>query len=131
MHEHLELAALTRPHLQLRLGQWLEFVDKSGKRWCQVDALMLDREKKVGIIYEVKYQHTSDAWWQLRHLYLPVLEAAAPEIRWGLMEIVHWYDPQVPFPERPVLTPELTSVPKANCVAVHILNPKRRSQLPG
>lgn len=126
--ELLELHCLGKPALELRLGPWLEFVDRSGKRWCQADALILNRQERLCLIAEIKYQHTADAWWQLRHLYEPVLAVALPGYRFLLVEIVHWFDPLVAWPEQPTLIDSITKVLHGT-VAVHICNPKRRAQL--
>ena len=130
VQEYLALFALGRPGLEHRAGPWLEFCDKRGKRWCQPDALLLDHEQKTGIIYEVKYQHTADAWWQLHWLYLPVLRVALPHYVLGLVEVVRWYDPSVAFPERHDLTKNVGEVPNAKRIAVHIFNPKRANRFP-
>lgn len=81
---------------------WLRFKTESGWRWCQPDALYFDLALGRLVILEVKYQHTSDAWWQLRHLYEPVLRAMFPSALWGIAccEVVKWFDPETVFPER-------------------------------
>ena len=130
VQELIELHVLGKPELEHRNGPWLEFVDKNGKRWCQPDALVLDKAAKSCIIAEIKYQHTADAWWQLRHLYQPVLAIALPGFRFRLVEIVHWYDPLVVWPEQPALIRSLDQMPyDSSLIAVHICNPKRRAQL--
>lgn len=111
--------------LELWVGPWLEFKDNSGLRWCQPDAVILDHKERLGIIYEIKYQHTEQAWWQLKWLYLPVLRLLCQGYSFGLMELVHWHDPQIHFPEPYDLTSGIDRVPSANRVAVHILNPSR------
>lgn len=112
--------------LEYRPSQWVYFRDRNGPRWCQMDALLVDRSSSRCIIYEVKYQHTPDAWWQLRELYLPVLRVALPSVSSiGLCEVVHWHDPAVRFPERYDFTNTPLKVPHVNTVAVHIFNPRR------
>lgn len=53
-------------------------------------------------IFEVKHQHTSDAWWQLEKLYKPVVEhfVKCPAI---CVEVCKTYDPAMPFPISPTL----------------------------
>lgn len=51
------------------------------------------------VIVEFKYQHTIDAWSQLRLLYEPVLAFIHPELAISVLEIVKWYDCAVEFPE--------------------------------
>jgi hypothetical protein len=123
--EILELWALGRSEIQLRLGQWIEFQDRSGKRWCQVDALWIDNSSRRCLVCEIKYQHTPDAWWQLKHLYVPVLQRVMPGYILGMLEIVHWFDPGMAWPE-----PFRRVAGIADCIYdstanVTILNPKR------
>lgn len=111
VQERLALFALGQPELEHRDGPWLAFQDESGRRWCQPDALLVDAAARMCVVCEVKYQHTSDAWWQLKHLYRPVLGAAMPDIvDWRLLEIVHWYDPSTVFPEQVTLVPTLDQI---------------------
>lgn len=94
-------------------GPWFRYkavgVDKP--RWCQPDGLLFIPELSRIILIEVKLQHTSDAWWQLRQLYLPVVAHAFPPSRWEyvLCEVVRWYDPIVAFPEKVRLRPDVLS----------------------
>lgn len=130
VHEHLAQLSLGLPNLEYLQGPWVEFWDQRGHRYCQPDALLVDRVQKAIVIYEVKYQHTADAWWQLVHLYRPVISVIYPEYRpIALMEIVHWHDPSVVFPERYDFTRSPLKVPHANTVAVHIFNPKRNGRV--
>ena len=122
---HLALLALEKPTVEFVQGPWFQFLDKSGRRWCQADALAIDRQRKIGVIWEVKYQHTSAAWWQLRWLYEPVLRVLEPSIHFGLVEICHWHDPATIFPEYYDLTNDPFRVPDASRIAVHIWNPNR------
>lgn len=125
VQEYLSLLALGRIDLEYLSGPWVEFWDKTGLRWCQPDAVVINRELKVGIIAEVKYQHCAEAWFQLNQLYLPVLEKVYPGIAFGLLEIVHWHDPLTKFPERYDFTPDPFSVRSRSRISVHIYNPKR------
>jgi len=128
VQELLELHFLGQPEVTHLAGPWLEFTDRSGRRWCQPDALVINRAAATCLIAEVKYQHTADAWWQLKQLYQPVLAVALPLFTFKLLEIVHWYDPLVAWPERPVLVASIDEVTHGN-ISVHICNPKRRARL--
>lgn len=88
---------------------WLKFFSDGRWRWCQPDGLLLDPRKGRITIVEVKYQHTPDAWWQVRQLYQPVLEAMFPAKLWAFdaCEVVRWYEPWTVFPERVVLAQEV------------------------
>lgn len=105
VHEHMELLYGDR----YVPNPWLKFFSEGKWRWCQPDALLLDVARGRLTIVEVKYQHTSDAWWQVRQLYQPVLEQIFPRNLWeyDACEIVKWYDPATLFPERTVLAQEV------------------------
>lgn len=89
---------------------WLNFLGSRGVHWCQPDGLLFDIQRGVIAIVEIKYQHTTDAWWQLRRLYEPVLSALFPPSLWRftVVEIVKWYDPQVPWPEPIRMLPQVS-----------------------
>jgi hypothetical protein len=46
-------------------------------------------------IFEIKLKHTADAWYQLRKLYLPVVQKAYPGAEINLCEICREYDPSI------------------------------------
>lgn len=76
---------------------WVRFTDAAGQHWCQPDGLL---QTAHGItIIEFKYQHTIDAWHQLRLLYEPVIAILHPGVDLAVLEIVKWYDCAVDFPE--------------------------------
>lgn len=82
----------------LQCGPWFRFAEKGGYlRWCQPDALL--RTEAADIIFEVKSRFTSDAYYQLRQLYAPVVERAFRAKAVRLVNIVRSFDPSVPFPE--------------------------------
>lgn len=72
------------------------FVDGSGSRTCVPDGILYRRGRRP-VIFEIKHLHTAHSWWQLRHLYGPVVEYRIG--RPVVVEVVAQYDPQVPFPE--------------------------------
>lgn len=103
---------------------WLKFFSAGQAwRWCQPDALLLDPFRGKLVIVEVKYQHTPDAWWQVRRLYQPVLEAIFPPRLWKyeFCEVVKWYDPDTSFPE-PVVLANDVAMPHEH-FKVHIWHP--------
>lgn len=93
-------------------------------RWCQPDGLLILPYTGQVTIVECKLQHTVDAWWQLKWLYMPVIVKAFPHDLWnyGLCEVVKWYDPATTFPEKVKMRPTLESV-RPNEFGVHILKP--------
>ena len=104
---------------------WLHFREEASEsfRWCQPDGILLDFERGVCIVLEIKYSHTSDAWWQLRKLYIPVLQKILPPSLWTyeLGEIVKWFDPDVAFPE-PIRLVDNPMKP-SDVFKIHIFNP--------
>lgn len=102
---------------------WIRFFTEGAWRWCQPDAILIDLEHGRITIVEIKYQFTSDAWWQVKHLYEPVLRVMFPATLWcfDYCQVVKWYDPATPFPEPVVLAHEVSMVhPKFK---VHIYRP--------
>lgn len=104
---------------------WFKFreVGASRTRWCQPDGLLFQPAYSTITIVEIKLQHTSDAWWQVRELYYPVVVSAFPSSLWeyNFCEIVRWYDPNVSFPEPVRLAPHLLSLGSQQ-FGVHILS---------
>lgn len=119
VHEHLEVLYGDK---YIR-SPWIKFFAEGKWRWCQPDALVLDILRGRIVIVEVKYQHTSDAWWQVRQLYEPVLRAIFPDLLWTFdaCEVVKWYDPATAFPEKVVLAQEPAM--KHPAFKVHIYRP--------
>lgn len=72
------------------------FIDEDGRRLCEMDGILPARE--YVIVFEVKAQHTPNAWHQIRSLYEPVAlnffqRPVVP------VEVVKSYDGYTPFPE--------------------------------
>ena len=125
--------AQVQEELELNYGDlyvpspWFLFGSVAGPdrgRWCQPDGLLFQPLYATITVIEIKLQHTSDAWWQTRQLYLPVVARAFPPDIWryNICEIVKWYDPAVVFPE----THRLVADPLAlglDQFGVHIMNP--------
>lgn len=80
----------------VELGPWFLFRDRYGTRRCQPD--MLFPLHGWTVIAEIKANHTTDAWWQLRKLYEPVV-AWADGCNTKLLVITENFDPAVPWPE--------------------------------
>jgi len=91
---------------------WFSFNEGTAPRprWCQMDGLLFLPYDHRLVLVEYKLQHTARAYWQTRDLYLPVLRCAFPPSLWEIAytEVCHWYDPSIPFPERPYLCPDIT-----------------------
>lgn len=122
VHEHFEklLGETYIPSL------WFAFRSVGSDNWrlCQPDALIIDILSRSITICEVKLAHTSDAWWQLKHLYFPVISKVFPRPQWEyrFCEIVRWYDPTTVFPEKPRLVSNPLEL-EMNELGVHIWKP--------
>src|SRR5262252_10639159 len=66
-------------------GQWFEFEDKSGVRYCQTD-IIYPMSLRLFALMEVKYTLVDRAYDQLLDLYGPVVEAAY-NVRVGLVAV--------------------------------------------
>lgn len=84
------------PQAAVEFGPWFFFRDQYGTRRCQPDMLF----SLAGwlVIAEIKLLFTTDAWWQLRRLYEPVVSNALDRHTRCLV-ITATYDPAVPWPE--------------------------------
>lgn len=104
---------------------WLHFKAEGADkfRWCQPDGLIVDLPRGIITCVEIKYSHTSDAWWQTRRLYIPVLESIFPPPSWTIQvcEVVKWFDPSTIFPEAVELASEPNRPSKK--FKVHICRP--------
>lgn len=105
-------------------GQWWKFkADGAEPRWCQTDGLLFDPDAGRITLLEFKYQHTSDAWWQLRKLYAPIIRRAFGDAwEYAVCEVVKWYDPAVAFPE-PVKLAKCPTIVRPGEFGVHIWKP--------
>lgn len=75
---------------------YIHFLDDSVSRTCQPDAvLFLDPDI---FIFEIKYQHCPEAWWQLERLYKPLIQLRFFQRPVYCVEICRSYDPSTPFP---------------------------------
>jgi hypothetical protein len=105
---------------------WFQFreIGSENPRWCQPDGLLFQPLHGLITIVEIKYQHTSAAWWQMKMLYHPVVARLFPANLWrfNFCEVVRWHDPVVKFPEPYRMVPSL-AILRPGEVGVHILNP--------
>lgn len=81
---------------------WLSYIDNKGvTRYCQPDGFVLKEAEKIILIVEFKLSHTSDAWWQVRKLYEPVIRRLfGNEWKYQALEVCRWLKPETPFPEK-------------------------------
>ena len=82
-----------------RPGLWFFYSESShhkGRR-CQIDGLV---EFKTRILlFEIKSQHTVNAWFQLRRLYQPIVEHVFDK-KCTVVEVVERGDAMMAYPER-------------------------------
>lgn len=107
-----------RPPSGLECGPWYWYVDNSGIRhYCQPDFLLHLPCGRL-VVVEVKIRWTTDAWWQLRHLYLPVVGRVHPGRELIALTICRSYDPAVRIPEGARLCEGFDLLPSAFNVMV-------------
>jgi hypothetical protein len=68
-------------------------------RWAQPDGILVDYQRNMITLIEMKIRHTEAAWWGLRYLYEPLFTFLFPSWRIACCEVVRWFDPAVPWPE--------------------------------
>lgn len=96
--------------------------------YAQPDGLIIDIEKGLITICEMKYKHTAEAYFQLVDKYLPIVRLffnnLNNETLWtfATVEIVYWYDGTIAFPTSPRMRKDLSRV-RVNELAVHICRP--------
>jgi hypothetical protein len=90
--------------------------------YCQLDGLFLPRrEEEPLILFEAKYRHTADAFFQIENIYRPVVQAVFPGRDIEVVEVVRWYDAAVEFPV-PVQLCGDPGKPYRRAFNVHIFN---------
>lgn len=107
-------------------GPWVSFVDgvSGERRYCQPDALIIQPLRGRITVIEYKYRHTELAYWQLFHLYIPVVQALFGRADWQFtgVEICARYDCAVVCPERPLLRKDVLDA-QPSAFNVHIWRP--------
>lgn len=93
------------------VAPWFSYSDGGKRRCCSPDAII--RRGDHFIIAEIKIRHVADSWWQLRRLYLPVLEQWRPLSQFRLLTIVGSYDPATFYPEETSYIYDFSEVPES------------------
>jgi hypothetical protein len=104
----VHLAALL-PHY--RVAPHIFFEDDDGWRYVVPDGLLI--QPRATFVFEIKVRHMADSWWQLRKLYVPVLEALDPRVPVVPIEVCQSYDPAIEYPEAVQMIEDLETVVKA------------------
>jgi len=82
---------------EILVGPWVEYNVGLRRGYCQPDGIVHHRD--LTFVFEIKLSTTTDAWWQLRHLYGPVCEFLFPKQRIVLVNVVKSHYPETRFPE--------------------------------
>lgn len=104
-HQHLMERFPPLPSSPMYLpSRWIRFRTSDPRerdwRWAQPDGLLLDLDRSLVTIIEVKLRHNQGAWWGLRRLYEPLIRKMfGPRWSFAVCEVCRWYDPAVPWPE--------------------------------
>lgn len=93
--------------------------------YAQPDALIFDLQDGLCTIIEIKLRHCVRAYWQLEHLYLPLLRTLlrSAHLSFSTCEICSYFDPAEPFPV-PIYFTEIPHA-DANGFRVYILKEGR------
>lgn len=101
--------AQVQEHLDRFFGEYvpepiISFTDNKLYRTVKPDGVLVCPSHVV--IFEIKYTHVPEAWWQLEKLYKLVLDGLYHRPI-SLVEICRSYDPATPFPVPVELVPDL------------------------
>jgi hypothetical protein len=81
---------------------WFKFQRRDGIwNYAQPDGLLFDFHRGLVTIVEVKYSHTSEAYFQLIDKYVPLLRTFLPnKALWQIAtcEVVNWFDKSIAYP---------------------------------
>lgn len=84
-------------------SRWFVYRSRSIDRvsFAQPDGLYFDFQRGIITCFEIKIRHTDRAWWQVRHLYQPIVRHVFGTRLWryAAVEVVCWFDPHTSFPE--------------------------------
>lgn len=90
------------PH-QYVPSPWFRYCTHNHPHWhyCQPDGLILDFNRNLIIVVEIKLGHSPRAWRQLRTLYEPVVRFVfGSKWQYAVCEVTSYHDPATVFPER-------------------------------
>ena len=105
------------------IAPWITFTSKGRTKpsYCQPDTILLDIRRGTITIIEIKIKHTADAWWQVRRLYLPVVQCIfGSDWEYIAVELTKWFDPHTKFPERFEFVNPADPLPKLSPDKFHV-----------
>lgn len=109
-------------------GPWFRYRVDGHPKWlyAQPDGLLFDFYKQLVVIVEMKYNHCSEAYFQMFDKYIPIVNhwLNARERLWELAccEMVYWYDRAVVTPKEVTLR-KFPHQARPGEMAVHIWRP--------
>lgn len=104
-------------------AMWIRFCTDGRLGWCQPDGLLIDLDRSLITIIEIKLRHTPNAWWALRRLYEPLIRFLfGTSWRYAVCEVCRWYSPG-PWPEPIRMCPQPSNL-GVNEFGVHIWHDK-------
>ena len=99
---------------------WIQFRDEERDKWCQPDGLLVDPNKGLIVIVEIKLRHTNQACQSLFGLYRPVVLSMFWDLyRVEVLEVCQWYDPATVCDQVPRLS-KWPNNPHQDSFNVHI-----------
>lgn len=129
VHEYLKSLLIKSQNMdfEIKISPWIMFRaqsdDRKRIRFCQPDVLLISKDNSRIVLCEIKYQHTNDAWKQLRLLYEPVLKHIYPLASIACLEICKWFDPHTNFGEHFYYSEDPLQA-TASQLGVHIFRPR-------
>lgn len=126
-YERKVLADLSARHPHFVASPWFRYTLRRYPQrvnYLQPDGLLIDPSSGVVTIVEVKYNHTSDAYFQTVGKYVPVLQHFFRGADWKLAicEVVYWFDGTTAFPAALRLLDDVLAA-RPGIFNVHIARP--------
>lgn len=134
VHSYLDELVLTEPNSEfvVKHNPWLIYRTNDDPvnriRFCQPDAMIISEKNLSIILVEIKYQHTNEAWKQLRLLYEPIVRFIHRPYHISCLEICRWFDPHIFFNEHFYYNENpLRAI--TNQLGVHIYRPRKEKRI--
>lgn len=125
-HAHGYLSELYCPERGNKLyapAMWIHYIAELTAGWAQPDGLLLDFDRMMITIIEIKLRHTSDAWWALRRLYEPLIRHLfGTKWSYSVCEVCRWFN-RGDWPEPPTMCAEPAGL-IVNGFGIHIWSDK-------
>jgi hypothetical protein len=86
---------------------WIKYKIYSGVKLCSPDHILIDVRKGIVTVIECKLSHTATAWFQLNHVYMPVLKKLFPGFTVRGVEICKNFSNTTRYPKEVKLVHDL------------------------